>query len=101
MTTDNNTDYQNWPNLVLYTKEFKEWIWKLFRKVHARIGHVEEELSNVKDHVNVNYEIILSENDNTYVYKLIETTSRTEHGSIILDASAGIQPVIWEDIYED
>ena len=25
--------YQNWLGLEEYTKEFKEWIWKLFRKV--------------------------------------------------------------------
>jgi len=42
---ENNKTIFDWENTELYTKEFKEWIWKLFRKVHARIGHVEEKLA--------------------------------------------------------
>lgn len=93
--------YQNWPDLVLYTKEFKEWIWKLFRKVHARIGHVEEELANVKRQQTSNYELEQSIEDEEYVYKLIETTTKTEHGRIVIDPSTGIQTVVWEDVYDD
>lgn len=93
--------YQNWPDLVLYTKEIKEWIWKLFRKVHARIGHVEEELAKVKEHSTVDYQLKQYEEDNTYIYKLIETVTQTEHGTIVFDASSGIAPIIWEDVYEN
>ena len=93
--------YQNWPDLVLYTKEFKEWIWKLFRKVHARIGHVEEELSKVKQSTIQNYELKKTADDNQIIYTLTETVSQTEHGKIVIDPSTGIQTVIWEDVYED
>lgn len=41
----------NWENLNRYTEQFKEWILSLFRKVHARIGHVEEDLYNLEGRV--------------------------------------------------
>lgn len=96
-----NKKYQNWPDLVLYTKEFKEWIWKLFRRVHARIGHVEEELSKVKEKTASDYQLEQVIEDEQYVYKLVETTTQTEHGRIIIDPSVGIQTVVWKDEYDD
>lgn len=44
----NNKSYVNWESLDLFTKEFKEWIWKLIRKIHSRISHVEEEMATKK-----------------------------------------------------
>ena len=68
MANEKNT-YQNWEGLLNYTKEFKEWIWKLFRKVHARIGHVEEELAKVRENTKVDYEIVhtFHEGNNIYI----------------------------------
>ena len=90
--------YQNWLGLEEYTKEFKEWIWKLFRKVQARIGHVEEELASVRETVKVDYELKGGlQPDNSYVYELYENISRTNHGKIIINALGEIQVVNWYD----
>lgn len=98
---EENKNYQSWPDLVTFTKEFKEWIWKLFRKVHARIGHVEKEISLVKEQTKVNYELEQTIEEEEYVYKLIETNSQTEHGKIVINPSIGIQTVVWKDVYDD
>ena len=91
--------YQNWPGLEEYTKEFKEWIWKLFRKVHARIGHVEEELAHVREEALVDYELLDKglQPDGTYLYELYEENSGTPHGSISINTSGEIQVVKWYD----
>ena len=89
--------YQNWPNLVLYTKEFKEWVWKLFRKVHARIGHVEEDLAKAKSELRTNYQIVKDQDDESLTYNLIEMETGSNHGSIVFDPSSGIKPVVWDD----
>lgn len=98
---DDNKKYQSWPDLVTFTKEFKEWIWKLFRKVHARIGHVEEELDKVKTEMGSNYELVQTIEDDEYIYKLVEKNSQTEHGEIVINSSTGIQTVVWQDVYDD
>lgn len=92
--------YQSWPDLVTYTKEFKEWIWKLFRKVHARIGHVEEELAKVKENGTSNYQLKQEADEENIIYKLMEENTHTEHGRIVINPSTGVQTVIWEDVYE-
>lgn len=92
--------YQNWPGLVEYTKEFKEWIWKLFRKVHARIGHVEEELASVREKTAVNYQLVENPElvDGKYEYTLYDFNHPEEyHGKIVIDVSTGIQTVNWYD----
>ena len=90
--------YQNWSGLEEYTKEFKEWIWKLFRKVHARIGHVEEQLAKVRETSKVDYELIGNKTpDQKYEYVLYETITGEEHGKIVIDPSAGIHTVNWYD----
>lgn len=90
--------YQNWPGLEEYTKEFKEWIWKLFRKVHARIGHVEEQLAKVRETSKVDYELIGNKTpDQKYEYVLYETITGEEHGKIVIDPSVGIHTVNWYD----
>ena len=90
--------YQNWPGLEEYTKEFKEWIWKLFRKVHARIGHVEEELAHVREASKVDYELRGGlQPDGSYVCELYEKNSRKIHGRIVISASGEIQVINWYD----
>lgn len=90
--------YQNWPGLEEYTKEFKEWIWKLFRKVHARIGHVEEELAHVREVLKVDYELRGGlQPDNSYIYELYEKNSKTTHGKIVISAAGEIQVINWYD----
>ena len=90
--------YQNWLGLEEYTKELKEWIWKLFRKVHARIGHVEEELAHVRETVKVDYELKGGlQPDNSYVYELYENISRTNHGKIVINTDGEIQLINWYD----
>lgn len=95
--------YQNWSGLVEYTKEFKEWIWKLFRKVHARIGHVEEELAKVRENSNIKYEIKKTSESGKYVYSLYETVKKQGPlgDRIIIDPSAGVLPIEWVDIDMD
>ena len=95
-----NKEYQNWPGLDFYTKEFKEWIWKLFRKVHARIGHVEEDLAKAKEELRSDYRLIEETDSESITYNLVETKTGENHGSIIFDPSSGILPVIWEDDIE-
>ncbi len=95
--------YQNWPGLVEYTKEFKEWVWKLFRKVHARIGHVEEEIAKIKKSVVSKYTIKKTVEDNKIIYGLYETTTETGPigDRIIIDPSTGVQLVEWIDLNFD
>ena len=100
MSNDNKT-YQNWPDLVLYTKEFKEWIWKLFRKIQARIGHVEQDLAKVRDEVAVDYNLTQTgAGDEGLIYTLVEKNSGTAHGTIVIDPSTGVQLVLWENVHE-
>ena len=89
MITDEKR-YTNWPDLTLYTKEFKEWIWKLFRKVHARIGHVEEDLAKVREEVATDYQLVNVGDEDETIYALIETHSGEEHGTIHFDTSASV-----------
>lgn len=90
--------YQNWSGLEEYTKEFKEWIWKLFRKVQGRIGHVEEELAKVRETSKVDYELVGNITpDQKYEYVLYETITGEEHGKIVIDPSVGIHTVNWYD----
>lgn len=98
----NNENYQNWSNLVLFTKEFKEWIWKLIRKIHARIGHVEKELILLKKNINSDYWLIQNSilEDGKIKYDLVEKTTGEIHGSILFDTSGGIYPAIWNDEIE-
>lgn len=94
---ENKKYYENWPGLVEYTKEFKEWIWKLFRKVHARIGHVEEELAHVRETSKSDYKLLDKgiQPDGTYIYELVEGVTGTSHGSISINTSGEIQVVKW------
>ena len=95
---ENIKEYQNWTSLDFYTKELKEWIWKLFRKVHARIGHVEEDLAKVRETSKVDYELIGNKTpDQKYEYVLYETITGEEHGKIVIDPSVGIHTVNWYD----
>lgn len=92
--------YLDKEGLTEYTKEFKEWIWKLFRKVHARIGHVEEDLAKLKSESKVDYELVKSEDkDNKkIIYTLIEKNSGTEHGQI--EISSDGQIIVHECIFK-
>jgi hypothetical protein len=45
---ENKNEYLNNRGLSTFTAQFKEWIYKLFRRVHARIGHVEEDLYHTR-----------------------------------------------------
>ena len=97
---NDNKQYQNWPDLVLYTKEFKEWIWKLIRKIHARIGHVEEDLAKVRDEVAVDYRLLQTGDQDELIYTLVEKNTGTSHGTIVIDPSTGVQIVTWENVHE-
>lgn len=81
-------EYLDKHGLDLYTREFKEWIWKLFRKVHKRIDHVEEEIANIKVQSGaagtIDYQIEKTIEDDTEVYTLVETISGTMHGQVIV-----------------
>lgn len=101
MTTDEKR-YQNWPDLVLYTKEFKEWVWKLFRKVHARIGHVEEELAHIRETVKTDYQLEPHQISEYEIrYDLVDVLHPDEdHGSITINDEGGISIVTWAEDHE-
>lgn len=90
-------EFVDYDNLTLYTKEFKEWIMKLFRKAHARMGHIEEDLASVKKMNQVNYVLEKSDTiDGGTQYVLIEKNSGTAHGNIMFDAN-GQQVLTWHE----
>ena len=77
--------YQNWTGLEEYTKEIKEWIWKLFRKVHARIGYVEEELAYVRE--NAKTQVTLNSSTPNYV----NTSTAVDETGRIITTSVGVK----------
>lgn len=85
--TAEKNKYLEAAGLDLYTREFKEWVWKLFRKVHARIGHVEEDLAELKNNAGsaVDYEIEKTTSESSDIYTLVEKKSGTSHGQIIIE----------------
>ena len=97
-----NRERLDWFKLEKYTGDFKEWILNLFRKVHARIGHVEEDLAKLKRKLASNY-IILNQSDSEKIkYTLFETVSGKDHGSITIDpATGGFIPTWTDDIDEN
>ena len=99
---ENKNEYLNNHGLSTFTAQFKEWIYKLFRRVHARIGHVEEELYHTRKELlkktNMNYQLtqkVNSSGDMEYV--LMETITKTEHGSIVIDVDGDLPAFTWEE----
>ncbi len=99
---ENKNEYLNNRGLSTFTAQFKEWIYKLFRRVHARIGHVEEDLYHTRKEllkkVNVNYQLTQKVNqDGDTEYTLMETTTKTAHGSIVIDVDGDLSSFMWEE----
>lgn len=99
---ENKNEYLNNRGLSTFTAQFKEWIYKLFRRVHARIGHVEEDLYHTRKEllkkVNMDYQLtqkVSQSGDMEYV--LMETTTKTEHGSIVIDVEGDLNVFTWEE----
>ena len=95
---EDNKNFLNWPGLDLYTKEIKEWVLKLIRKVHARIGHVEEDLAQVKKQAVKNYYIKESEtHDKDVIYQLYDSNGPVEASDKIVISGGGVNLTKWEE----
>lgn len=92
-----NKNFLNWSGLDLYTKEIKEWFLKLFRKVNARIGHVEEDLAQVKKQSVRNYRIQETTNPNDVVYQLYDVNGPVEQSDPIIITGGGVNVSKWEE----
>jgi hypothetical protein len=96
-----NKERLDWFSLERYTKDFKEWILKLFRKSHARMGHIEEELSKVREEARADYQLETNEVtvDSSTVIRctLVETISGEEHGHIEINPDQAIFIPNWEE----
>lgn len=91
-------DITNWNNLDLYTKEFKEWIEKLFRKAHARMGHIEEDLAKVKRAAKNDYQLeSLQSSETTLDVVLMEKVSGMAHGHFTIKTDGTIELTKWEE----
>jgi len=87
----------NWGGLELYTKEFKDWILRLFSKAHARMGHIEEEIANVKKNSKVDYQLETTlATETSITYSLTERYTGTNHGNITIKNNTGITVPTWE-----
>ncbi|WQJ53782.1 MAG: hypothetical protein [Wendovervirus sonii] len=94
----NNIEITNWMNLDLYTKEFKEWIEKLFRKAHARMGHIEEDLAKLKRKAITDYRMETSQSTPTQIDVVLrETVSGEAHGSFTIKTDGTVEITKWEE----
>lgn len=91
-------DRVTYENLRDYTTQFKEWIFKLIRRIHARIGHVEEDLAKLKRQTARDYELVEGTTDaGETSYTLYDNITQTSHGSIIMSGGTGGSTSYWHE----
>jgi len=95
---EQNTEFMTWKNLDLYTKEIKEWVEKLFRKAHARMGHIEEDLIKVRKETKTDYQLeAMQVGTDKLNVNLYETVSGTHHGGFTISTTGQIELTKWEE----
>lgn len=92
----NITEHLDWSGLNTYTQDVKEWIFKLLRRIHARIGHVEEDLYNVRKSIKQYYIEKNTDQSGNIVYSLLDNSSKSSHGDIVI-SSEGVVVSTWEE----
>lgn len=94
---DVTKQHLSWDGLSRYTIDLKNWLYPLLHKIHARIGHVEEDVYKIKMANKTTYSIQKMPSSEGVIYSLVNDATQESCGDIHFDSSVGVTVSTWDE----